>query len=146
MQTLSYIAWDSAYSVGYTYIDNQHKKLINIVNNFYSAVKHGKGTDIVYPILNKLVAYAEEHFRDEETAMEKAGCPESLIAEHKTIHEKLFKAIFDVAEKTTSSQTGESGALMEVGALLQTWLMNHILKEDMQYAPYVRKLKGPLRK
>ena len=146
MQKLSYIAWDNAYSVGYKYIDNQHKKLINIVNNFYDAVKHGKGTDIIYPILNNLVSYSEEHFRDEETAMEKAGCPENMIAEHKAVHEKLVEAIFEVTEKTTASNTATSDALVEVGELLKTWLMDHILKEDMQYAPYVCKLKGPLRK
>ena len=144
MKQLAYIQWNDSYSVGYTYIDNQHKKLVDIVNTFYEAVKQGHGGNIAYRILNNLVSYAEEHFLDEEMAMALARCPEDLIAEHKEIHEGLVKDIFDVTNKVNAETSDQ--ALADVGELLRKWLLQHILDQDMRYAPYVRKLKGRLHK
>jgi len=140
MKKLAYIEWNSSYSVGYAYIDNQHKKLVHIVNTFYEAVKHGEAPNLPYTVLNRLVSYTEEHFRDEETAMEEAGCPENMISAHRKIHEELVRAIFEVTQKLSEESPDE--ALTDVGELLRKWLLEHILNEDMHYAPYVSKLKG----
>ena len=142
MKEIAYIQWNDSYSVGYGYIDRQHKKLVDIVNTFYEAVKHGQEADLPYKILNRLTAYAEEHFRDEETAMELAGCPAEMVKKHKAVHEELVKEIFKVAEKALTDNSTK--ALVETGDLLRRWLLEHILDEDMQYAPWVSKLKGPL--
>lgn len=144
MKKLAHIQWNSSYSVGYAYIDNQHKKLIDIVNRFYDDIKQGQGQAIPYTVLNNLVSYAEEHFRDEEVAMEKADCPEDMVTEHHRIHEDLVTAIFEVTQKVNAESTEQ--ALSHVGELLRKWLLEHILNEDMRYAPYVSKLKGPLKK
>ena len=144
MEKLVHIKWNNSYSVGYRYIDNQHKKLVGIVNTFYDAVKHGQGRDMPYLILNRLVSYAEEHFIDEEIAMEQARCPEELVSEHRKIHEELVAAIFEVTEKVTAESSDQ--ALSDVGELLRKWLLEHILYDDMRYAPYVSKLKGTLKK
>ncbi len=144
MKKLVHIQWNSSYSVGYNYIDNQHKRLVDIVNTFYDAVKGGNKDNLPYTILNNLISYAEEHFIDEEIAMEQAGCPEELVSEHRAIHETLVKDIFEVTEKVTAESTDQ--ALTEVGELLRRWLLEHILDEDMRYAPYVSKLKGPIKK
>lgn len=146
MKKLTHIEWNNSYSVGYAYIDNQHKKLVHIVNTFYDALKHGErqGQDIPYRILNNLVSYAEEHFMDEEMAMDQAGCPEDMVAEHRKIHEELVAAIFEVTQKVTSESSDK--ALADVGELLRKWLLEHILNDDMRYAPYVSRLKGPLKK
>lgn len=147
MEKIACIKWNNSYSVGFAYIDNQHKKLVDIVNTFYDAVKKDGDADntLPYSILNRLVSYAEEHFMDEELAMEQAGCPDSLIAEHKAIHEELVKTIFEITQKITSSPDTSTHALTEVGELLRKWLLEHILDEDMRYAPYVSKLKGSLK-
>lgn len=147
VEKFAYIEWNDSYSIGFSHIDNQHKKLVGIVNTFYDSLKKDRGSDnsLAYSILNRLVSYAEEHFMDEELAMEQARCPDSLIAEHKAIHEELVRAIFEITEKITSSADTSTHALTEVGALLQKWLLEHILDEDMRYAPYVSKLKGGLR-
>ncbi len=143
MKELVHIQWNNSYSVGYAYIDNQHKKLVDIVNTFYDAVKHGREENVPYKILNKLVAYAEEHFIDEEYAMEKGGCPAKMVSEHRAVHEELVRAIFEVTEKVSAESPVE--ALTDIGELLRKWLLDHILHEDMQYAPWVSKLKGRLR-
>ncbi len=143
MKKLARIVWSNSYSVGYDYIDRQHKRLIGMVNTFFDALKAGKAQEVTYPILNGLVSYAEEHFRDEEVAMERAGCPVELIREHKAVHDRLVQDIFEVTKKVTSSSRSSNEALTSVGDLLSTWLLEHILDHDMQYAPYVSKLKGP---
>ena len=143
MKTIARIDWRSAYSVGNDYIDGQHKQLIDIVNTFFEAMKSGKAQTMVYPILNRLVSYAERHFVDEEAAMELAGCPKSMIDEHKKVHEKLVQDIFEVTDRVISSKDSSAESLSSLGELLSTWLLDHILNCDMEYAPYVKNLKFP---
>jgi hemerythrin len=76
--------------------------------------------------------------------MELAGCPDSMISNHRAAHEELVKAIFDVTQKITADTTAD--ALSETGELLRNWLIEHILDEDMRYAPFIIKLKDPLGK
>jgi hemerythrin len=56
MKKLAHMEWNRSYSMDYSYIDNQHKKLIDIVNTFYQTVKQEQGNTITYSILNNPVS------------------------------------------------------------------------------------------
>jgi len=60
------ILWSADYSVQSKYLDLQHQNLLMILNEFNEAVGQGQGKVVAFSILNKLVQYTEDHFRDEE--------------------------------------------------------------------------------
>lgn len=135
MSLLAQIRWDKRFSVKCRYIDEQHQKLVEIVNDFFSAVQQKKGRVILASILNRLVKYAEEHFQDEETIAATAGFPSVRLERHKEEHEKLTLEIFHIAELYGSEKDLDK-SVEETAALLKKWLMDHILSEDMEQAPY----------
>jgi len=128
------ILWSSAFSVQSKYLDHQHQNLLKIVNDFNQAVARGEDQKVAYTILNRLVHYAEEHFRDEEKLLEIARFPAEQLKTHIREHEKLTEDIFQHCENW-SSYGKES--LPEIGLFLKEWLMEHILTSDMKYSKYV---------
>ncbi|RJX25427.1 MAG: hypothetical protein C4531_17170 [Desulfurivibrio sp.] len=128
------IIWSSAYSVQSAFIDHQHQILVGIVNDFNQAIARGEGMKTAYSILNRLIQYAEQHFRDEEKLMEIARYPAEQLQAHIREHEKLTEDIFRHGENWHSY--GKE-ALPEIGRFLKEWLLDHILTSDMKYSKYV---------
>ena len=64
------ITWTDNLSVNHTEIDNQHKKLVDLINILFDAMKAGKGTDVLNKIFAELTSYTIYHFTYEEKLME----------------------------------------------------------------------------
>lgn len=129
---MAYFNWDEKYSVGVKAIDDQHRKLVALVNELYEAMSAGKGKQVVGKVLNDLIAYTDTHFKAEEAMMEKAGYPAPNFLAHKKEHEALVSKVSDLCTRFAVS---EIGLTTEVGSFLKDWLSNHILVVDKKYAP-----------
>jgi len=130
------VTWDEAYSVGFELIDNQHKKLVGMVNALFTGCKQGAvAADIAYVrVIDKALEYAKTHFSDEEKYMRQADYPK--LREHKKQHEKFVKEILKSVKIFEKGNT----APIEMAMFLKNWLLNHIAVSDKQYAPYLAKL------
>lgn len=120
--------WNDMFSVGVASIDQQHKKLIDYVNQLHDAMMEGKANDEVAPILDGLISYTATHFAHEEMYFDKFGYEET--AEHKQLHQDLVAQVMDFKGKFDSGEVTLSSDLME---FLKDWLMNHIMQEDKKY-------------
>ena len=60
------IEWNDKYSVNISLIDEQHKKLFEIINKAVIAKKHRNVTKNVLGILDEMTEYALKHFETEE--------------------------------------------------------------------------------
>jgi hemerythrin len=131
-----FVAWDEAYSVGFEPLDNQHKKLVTMVNALFAGCKMGNvAADLVYKwTINDALEYAGTHFSDEEKYMSQVDYPK--LDEHKKQHEEF------VVEINKSVELLEKGKKepVELVKFLKNWLLNHIAVSDKQYAPYLAKL------
>ena len=76
------IAWDQGFSVGVGSIDEQHKKLIGLLNDLHDAMRFGKGRDVLGKVLAELIDYTAYHFRTEEGLFAKYG-PDIVKYAHK---------------------------------------------------------------
>jgi hemerythrin-like metal-binding protein len=117
-------------------MDEQHKKLIAMINDLNVAVSQGKGRDAVRQTLNRLVSYAAEHFADEERLMTNAAYPG--FAAHKPVHEAF------AAKAIALSKDFEAGRAMvgaDVMIFLKDWLVTHIMGTDKKYGPFVNKVR-----
>jgi len=122
---VAFFTWSDELSVGNTFIDADHKKLVDMVNKFHDAMSQGKGGSVVGIVLDNLIVYTREHFHREEVAMERIGYP--LFAEHKREHDKLIQEVQDLHE---SLAAGKTMLTIKVAKFLKDWLTVHIKETD----------------
>jgi hemerythrin len=121
------IIWKDEYSVGVPEFDEQHMGLIDLINRL---AQEGQKAGMVETVLDALDRYVKEHFRAEEALM-RAHKYEGL-EEHRMQHE-VFEEWLN-AVKLTYGFTASTDVFAEtVNAFLRNWLINHILKTDMDY-------------
>jgi len=126
------IRWNENLSVGIAQMDQQHKKLVDMVNRLYDAMNQGKGNETAASILGELVNYTKIHFAAEEQLMQKHHFP-NFIA-HKKIHDELTNKAVDLNQKI---KNGEMVMAVSLSIFLKDWLQNHIMKEDKQYGNHI---------
>ncbi len=132
LATRKYLIWKDDYSVGIDSIDQQHKKLINLINHLQTAVDYSTGEQFERDALDELVDYTKTHFTYEEGLMRDNEYPD--FEAHKAQHEKMFKKVAEVlAEYEKDQDTAMSNAV----AYLKNWLINHINGTDKQYSSYL---------
>jgi len=122
---MALISWSPALSTGVTEIDEQHRKLIDLVNQLNDAMHAGHGRDALAPVLNELVRYTVYHFGTEEKLMAKHHY--SDVEQHKKEHAKLIKDVSDFKTKFESGNAMISTPLM---VFLRDWLSTHIMQTD----------------
>lgn len=126
------IKWRDSYSVGVEQFDNEHRKLVELINRMFVIVKNKDDIAAVSDIVARLIDYTEFHFTSEEAAMKDAGFPD--FAAHKQLHARLTKEISAFQQKILSE---ESTVGPEFYRFLRDWLLGHIIEEDKQYTPYM---------
>ncbi len=128
---MSLIEWSSELSVGIPQVDQEHQKLVTILNQLDEAVKTGKGSRVMGEILSQLVDYTKTHFAAEEKLMSDAEYP--ALARHQTQHRQLVEKVEKLQWKFTGS---DQRITREMMGFLKYWLSNHILVDDMEFGKF----------
>jgi len=134
---MPFMEWNDKLLTGVKECDEQHKKLVNLINELYEAMKQGKGKEIIDKILNELASYADYHFSTEEKLMTKYGYPELSI--HKKEHESFKKKVKEFVERKAK---GEVTLSVEIMNFLKDWLFHHIMETDKKYGPFLSQKMG----
>lgn len=121
------VEWSDRLAVGVREIDEQHKRLVDLINDFSDAMYSGNGKHVLGAALMALEEYASHHFHTEERLMERHGYAES--AEHKHGH-ALFSAT--IRRLRHRFDSGHAEIAVEVLFFLREWLVTHILKADRE--------------
>lgn len=129
---MSYMDWDQKFSVNVKEIDNQHKKLVDMVNELHEAMKMGKGKDIMEKVLAELVNYTASHFATEERLMTQYSYPQFAL--HKTEHDKLVQQVLSFQKDFNS---GKVAITLDLMTFLRDWLANHILGTDKKIGAFL---------
>ena len=129
---MALVEWQDCYSVGNERLDQQHQRLVALINQLGEAMDTGSERAVLMKILNSLAGYTKTHFAEEERLLEERAYPE--LADHRVEHATLNRQLADFYRDfymTSRPQTAE------VMAFLQGWLYGHILEKDKSYSPYV---------
>ncbi|RUM44741.1 MAG: hemerythrin [Desulfocapsa sp.] len=126
------IKWRDSFSVGVQRFDDEHKVLLNIINEMFVIVRDQKSVEHLVIEINKLIQYTQEHFTEEEAAMAEVGYP--ALEKHKEIHKNLLK---DVTVFKKRVDEGDEQAITTFYHFLRDWLLTHIIEEDMKYKPFL---------
>lgn len=125
---MAFITWTDELSVEIGEIDEQHKKLINMINDLSYAMSKGKGKDVVEAILSGLADYTLEHFASEEEYFTRFGYPGSLT--HKREHNEF---VAKIGQFQSDYKSGKITMSLEIMKFLKDWLQNHIMASDKEY-------------
>ncbi len=126
------IFWDDSYAVNVADMDNQHKRLFELIAELHTAMRSGKGRQMLDETFAGLIAYTQTHFKDEEELMRLNDYPG--LAAHQKMHAALIEKVEDYQRRFMS---GELAITIEVMEFLKDWLVNHIQKTDMQYGRFL---------
>lgn len=132
---MAFLPWHDRYRVGHPAVDQQHRKLFELVNHFDDVIKMGMEGELRL-ILDDLIASTEAHFAFEEALLEQMRFPGA--AAHQKIHGELLHQVAAMQARLTS---GGHGSMKSVVRFLADWLTNHVLREDLDYVPYLKSLK-----
>lgn len=132
---MAYMQWTEDLETGIKVIDDQHKRIINYINELHHASETGNEAE-VQEVLAGLLDYTITHFQFEEELQEKAGYP--FLKAHQRVHEIFMKRIATFRER---AEKGEN-IIPELLSMLKVWLSSHIKGDDRDYVESVKKITG----
>ncbi len=129
------IEWKEQYSVGNRELDEQHKRIIEIINQMSSelAKNHADEHQIFITIIDQLLDYTQYHFTTEELLMRESAF--TGLSSHIKVHTSLVENLLLKKERIVKK---EFITAMEMVVFLEEWLIDHILGEDMKYKGTVK--------
>ncbi|MFZ5570308.1 MAG: bacteriohemerythrin [Thermodesulfobacteriota bacterium] len=125
------IQWSPEYSVGVGKMDDQHRKLVELINRLYDGLKSGKAQSSLGGILDELVEYTQTHFAEEEAILRVKRYPG--LERQQEMHAHFVERISDMRARF------QAGTSLGVEAMnfLKGWLIHHIQDVDRQYGPFL---------
>jgi len=128
---LQKVEWNSDLEIGINVIDAQHKRIVDYINqlvDFDGNASHQQLSELI----DSLVDYTYSHFAFEEALMEEAGY------EYLNVHQRTHEAFTARVTELHQRFKADDDVSHDIGELLQTWLINHIMEDDQSYAPLVK--------
>jgi hemerythrin len=131
------LKWSNTFSCGIKLIDDQHKGLIDLVNDLYSHVTGNEVQEKNYfnLVIQEAVKYVKVHFATEEKLMIATKFPG--YDEHKMAHDDFVRA---VVQNVKDYQDGKRLTLSTFTRFLKDWALSHIAVMDKLYFEYFKKL------
>lgn len=125
------IAWTPNLDTGINVIDQQHRQIVDYINNLEAAnriIDKRKVKDIV----DSCVDYTLSHFAFEESLQEDAGY--QYVKAHKRVHELFTRKVGEYQERLNLGE--DIGG--ELHDMLARWLVSHIKHDDADYVSAVK--------
>ena len=128
-----HMKWTPALEVGFAKMDEDHRELVEVLNQLYADLDQGKDQAELAKILNFLRDYTVGHFQTEEALMIKYNYP--AAAAHFAAHAALVLKVCDFIVEFRAGRVALTGTLL---AFLETWLRDHIMGLDHELGAYLR--------
>lgn len=127
------IPWSEKYATGLKEIDDQHKKLLKLLNDLYQAFIDGDKIAGVQHVLEGLLDYTKYHFDTEERYFYLYKYPEA--DEHIAKHKEFIAKVLDLK---SDFQVGRGHVTYQLMNFLRDWLLTHIMEADQKYVTLLR--------
>ena len=125
--------WKKSYEIGIAEIDDQHRKLVDIINELSDAMMVQKGYKAIPHILEQLIDYIQFHFTTEEEIMRNAKYP--ALDEHSREHLVMTKKVLDFKRDHSKGHDVYSGDVLN---FLCDWWKEHIIVSDKQLRAHIK--------
>ena len=132
-----FFIWQDNFLTNISEIDDQHRKLVALINNLYAALLKFEDSDqkraFLIKTLEELIDYGCYHFDAEEQLMLKHEYPD--YESHKAAHER-FK--LQVAQFLKEQRETTQVLPFPIVVFLKNWFTSHVLSTDLQYVPFIK--------
>ncbi len=114
-------------------IDDQHRRLVELLDLFYSLEKLGYSKEKINKILDEIIRITEENIFTEEVLMEKVQYPE--FEKHKKEHEFIKRKIAEILAKRKKGKE----YLVEALEFFEKAIYEHFRNFDKEFLNFVNK-------
>ncbi|MDD2450141.1 MAG: bacteriohemerythrin [Sulfurimonas sp.] len=142
MKSIDIFPWDDHFKTGFDTVDNQHKKLVKILNKLATNIAYESDEESLNSVLDELKDYTRYHFKTEEAIWDKYLPNETVNKKHKEVHQNFI----DTVERFSREQGVKPFSELADEALgfLVKWLASHILDADRHMAYTISALEDGL--
>ncbi|WNV04751.1 bacteriohemerythrin [Candidatus Methylospira mobilis] len=121
---MPFIAWSEFLSVGLTEVDEQHEKVVQLINELHDCIRRG-GADIVARVLGRIIKSIAFNFTTEEGLMMQHGFIYSSA--HLDEHGRFIEKAVDLQNRF---YTERADIATEAMLLVDDWLYQHLMVSD----------------
>jgi hemerythrin len=126
--------WQSEYDTGFSEVDDQHRTLVNLINQLADAISQNQSTAELGKLLQHLIDDTRSHFKHEQNMM--ANLSYSGYLNHRASHDVLENELWDFLGRFQSDPSSLDLKAVEV---LKNALIEHIVEKDI---PMTKDLKA----
>ncbi len=123
-----FIVWYNKYNLQIPEMDEQHKRIVKLVNEFKEAWDTKKSVNELVKIIKNLINYSSYHFRSEEEYMGEYKYTE--IKEHKAEHKKLNQLLQKVEKDLSKNKQDQVQDNLES---IKKQFIYHFTESDSKY-------------
>lgn len=129
------VTWSNTFSVGVKIIDDQHKRLLDLVNDMFNHCIGNEAAEQEYfrSVIDSAVDYVRVHFATEEKIMRATKF--SGFQEHKAKHDSF---VLKVLDESSNFSEGHPFNLISFTRFLRDWILTHIAVSDKGYFEYFK--------
>ena len=125
--------WSVNFETGIESIDEQHKKLVEILNRLAAHLANMSEEVVLNDIFDELADYADYHFRSEEEVWTTYLSGDAWLEEHEKTHATFIDDVLTLKQSNKSLDE----VILDIVSFLSQWLAYHILDNDKRMAKAV---------
>ena len=132
--------WDKQFETGLSDVDQQHHKLVDLINRFGDLLTHSENISHsdIETVFGELADYAKYHFQDEESLMQQEEIDARHIEKHKKLHVDFLSELTQIHKGVSSERGDTAKSLLK---FLMYWLAFHILGTDQSMARQIKAIQ-----
>jgi len=133
--------WADYFETGLKEVDEQHHRLVDLVNSLTSQVAAGQqlNAQMIDRILNGLGQYATFHFASEERLMVEAGIDPRHLNKHCQTHREF---VAQVVQMRSAAARDIASVVPVLLRFVTSWLTFHILDADQSMARQIHAIQS----
>ncbi|MGM0519989.1 MAG: bacteriohemerythrin [Campylobacterota bacterium] len=132
------IVWKDSYNTGIEEIDEQHRILVNTINEANIKLQENDSIKTLESITKDLLSYVLYHFETEEDMMAKhdyKSYNNEDYEKHMKQHRDFSAKVVSIRDMLSKGKPIEKEELIE---FLTNWLVNHINNTDKKLASFLK--------
>lgn len=134
--------WDDKFNTGVDVVDEQHRKLVELINRLGSINAHLTSTAELGEILTELANYTVYHFGTEENLMKQYAVDAGHQAVHIKAHQHFTAQVTVAAKILLGSKDVSTQLVAPLLKYLTNWLVQHILGSDTRMGQEILALQA----
>jgi len=130
--------WDKNYVTGIDEIDEQHRILVNTLNEAQLKLRDDTSRETLESITKDLLSYALYHFETEEEMMQEhdyKAYSEEEYTTHMQQHRNFSAKVVAIRDSIKAGKPVDKDELID---FLTKWLVNHINNTDKKLAHFLQ--------